>query len=315
MGGGFGRRSAADYVGEAVEISKATGTPVKLQWSREDDTRHDTYRPAAYVRFAGGVDAGGNPIAWTARVACPSFRGPQNPTDPTAVEGLADIKYAFPNFLCEYHNPDARIPVSYWRSVGYSQNVFFAESFLDELCALGKKDPLDVRRKMLEGTPRLLAALNLAVEKSGWGKPLPAGHGLGLSVVNNIGSFTAQVAEASVVDGVIKVHRVVCAVDCGQVVNPAGVVQQIQSGIIFGLSAALKGAITIDRGRVEQASFSDYDVIRIGEAPVVDVHIVPSTAAPGGIGEASTPGIAPAVANAVFAATGKRLRKLPMTEV
>jgi isoquinoline 1-oxidoreductase beta subunit len=315
MGGGFGRRAGSDYVGEAVEISKAIGAPVKLQWSREDDTRHDTYRPAAHVRFAGGVDAAGNPISWTARVACPSFRGPQNPTDPTAVEGLADIKYAFPNFLCEYHNPDARIPVSYWRSVGYSQNVFFAESFFDELCALGKKDPLEVRRKMLEGTPRLLAALNLAVEKSSWGEPLPAGHGLGLSVVNNIGSFTAQVAEASVVDGVIKVHRVVCAVDCGQVVNPAGIVQQITSGIIFGLSAALKGAITIDRGRVEQASFSDYDVIRIGEAPVVDVYIVPSTAAPGGIGEASTPGIAPAVANAVFAATGKRLRKLPMTEV
>jgi len=313
MGGGFGRRAGSDYVGEAVEIAKAVGGPVKLQWSRPDDTKHDTYRPAAYAKFAGGLDADGWPSVWMARIACPSFGGPRPGVDRTAVEGAADVVYGLPNILIEYHNPDAGIPTSNWRSVGYSQNTFFTESFLDELAAAGKKDPLDVRRRLLGGQPRLLAALELAAQKAGWGTPLPQGHGRGLSVVNNIGSFTAQVAEVSVADGRVRVHRVVCAVDCGQVVNPAIVRQQIESGIIYGMSAALKGAITIDNGRVNESSFSDYDVIRMPEAPVVEVHIVPSAAAPGGIGEASTPGIAPAIANAVFAATGRRIRKLPMS--
>ncbi len=312
MGGGFGRRSGSDYVGEATEIAKAAGVPIKLQWSREDDTQHDTYRPASYASFAGGLDADGWPVAWTARVACPSFRGAGIPLDPTGVEGLATMSYAFPNFLVEYHNPPAGIPTSYWRSVGYSQNTFFAESFLDELAAAGKKDPLDVRRRMLQGQPRMLAALELAAQKAGWDTPAPAGRARGLSVVNNIGSFTAQVAEVSIVQGRIRVHRVVCAVDCGSIVNPDIIRQQIESGIVYGLSAALKGAITIDRGRVVESSFDDYDVIRMSEAPEVEVHIVPSNAAPGGIGEASTPGIAPAVGNALFALTGKRARKLPI---
>jgi isoquinoline 1-oxidoreductase beta subunit len=312
MGGGFGRRTAPDYMGESVEISKAVGAPVKLTWSRIDDTKHDRYRPASYIRFAGGVDAEGWPVAWWARIACPAFGGPRPGVDRAAVEGAADIAYAVPNILVEYHNPDARLPTHYWRSVGYSQNTFFTECFLDELAALGGKDPLDVRRHLLAAQPRMLGALELAAKTAGWGTPLPAGRARGLSVVNNIGSFTAQVAEVSIEANAVRVHRVVCAVDCGQVVNPAIVAQQITSGIIYGLSAALKGAITIDRGRVQESSFSDYDVIRMPEAPVVEVHLVPSTSAPGGIGEASVPGIAPAVANAVFKLTGKRVRRLPI---
>jgi isoquinoline 1-oxidoreductase beta subunit len=191
--------------------------------------------------------------------------------------------------------------------------VFFGESFIDEMAHAGGKDPVEVRRRLLAKSPRTLVALELAAEKAGWGKPLPAGHALGISVANNIGSNTVQIAEVSVVKGKLKIHRVVCAVDCGQVVNPAGVAQQIESGITFGLSAALKGGITIKNGRVEQSNFFDYDVVRIDEMPKAEVHLVPSNAAPGGIGEASTPGIAPAVCNAIFAATGKRIRSLPIS--
>ena len=307
MGGGFGRRARADYIGEAVEVSKALGIPVKLTWSREDDLQQDWYRPASLTRFAAGLDADGWPVAFASQTACTYFGGPR-----TAVEGIADTPYAIPNILVGSHNVDPGIPVSYWRSVGYSQNTFFHESFLDEIAAAGGKDPLELRRRLLTNSPRLKAALELAADKFGWGKALPAGHGAGISIANNIGSNTVQIAEASVEKGKVKVHRVVCAVDCGHVVNPAGVVQQIQSGIVFGLSAALKGGITIDRGRVEQTNFHQYDVLRIDEMPKVEVHLVPSTAAPGGIGEASPPGIAPAVCNALFAATGKRIRRLPI---
>jgi isoquinoline 1-oxidoreductase beta subunit len=307
MGGGFGRRGGVDYVGEAVEVAKTLSVPVKVTWSREDDMRHDTYRPASYCSFKGGLDADGWPVAWSAAIACPAFAGAN-----TSTEGVRDIPYTVANFSVEYHDINPGIPVSYWRSVGYSQNCFFAESFLDEMIHAGGKDPLEVRRRMLDKNPRLLAALNLAAEKAGWGTPLPAGHGRGVSVVNNIGSNTAQIAEVSVEKGKVKVHRVVCAVDCGVVVNPAGVAQQIASGIVFGLSAALKGGVTIQNGRVEQGNFHQYDVVRMDEMPKVEVHMVPSTAAPGGIGEASTPGIAPAVCNAIFAATGKRIRQLPI---
>lgn len=308
MGGGFGRRAGADYIGEAVEVSKAAGVPVKLTWSREDDMQQDFYRPASYSRFAAGLDAEGWPVAWTTRIACAPFGGGSR----TAVEGVADMLYAIPNILVDYHAVDPGIPVSYWRSVGYSQNTFFTESFVDELAAAGGKDPVELRRRLLAGAPRLRAALDLAAEKAGWGKPLPSGRGRGVSVVNNIGSFTVQIAEVSVDHGKVRVHRVVCAVDCGHVVNPSGVEQQIQSGIAFGLSAALKGGITIDRGRVQQGNFHEYDVVRIDEMPAVEVHLVSSQAAPGGIGEASTPGIAPAVCNAIFSATGKRIRRLPI---
>lgn len=312
LGGGFGRRGSDDFVGEAVEISKAIGKPVKLTWSREDDMQHDLYRPASYAKFTGALDQDGWPVAWDTRVVCPSFGGLRNGVDRTSVEGIIDLEYTIPNFHVDYHPPDVDIPVTYWRSVGFSQNCFFSESFLDELAHEAGKDPLDFRRKLLAKSPRLLAVLELAAQKFDWGKPLPAGHGRGISVVNNIGSYNAQVAEVSVEKGKLRVHRVVCAVDCGHVVNPAGVEQQIQSGIVYGLSASMKGSITIERGRVVQGNFNHYDVLRINEMPVVEVYIVPSQAAPGGIGEASTPSIIPAVTNAIFAATGKRIRTLPI---
>lgn len=312
MGGGFGRRARVDYVGETVEIAKTMpGVPVKLTWSREDDMRHDVYRPASYVKFSGALDAEGWPSVFTARVACPSFAGGRGGVDGTAVEGLHNTEYQFPNLLVDYHRAEAGIPTSYWRAVGYTQNTFFAESFLDELAVAGGKDRLEVRERLLANSPRQLKVLQVAAEKAGWGKPQP-GRFQGLGLVNNVGSFTAQVAEVSVVQGKLKIHRVVCAVDCGHVVNPAILKQQIEGGIVYGLSAALKGAITIDRGRVQQGNFNTYDVVRIDEMPVVEVHIVETDNAPGGIGEASVPPIAPAVCNAIFAATGKRIRKLPL---
>jgi isoquinoline 1-oxidoreductase beta subunit len=312
MGGGFGRRGGVDYITEAVEVAKAAGVPVKLTWMREDDIQRGPFRPAAYVKFTGAVDAEGWPAAYSARVVCPSFfnRG-GNGVDGIAVEGVDTLEYRFPNFHVEHQKADGVIPTSFWRSVGYSQNTFFAECFLDELAAAGNKDPLEVRRRLLTHSPRLLAVLNLAAEKANWGKA-PAERFHGLALVNNIGSYTAEVAEVSVENGNLRVHRVVCAVDCGQVVNPAIVKQQIESGIVYGLTAALKGAITIEKGRVQQANFDTYEMLRIHEMPAIEVHIVPSTQEPGGIGEASVPPIAPAVANAIFAATGKRIRSLPI---
>jgi isoquinoline 1-oxidoreductase subunit beta len=309
LGGSFGR--PGPHVDEAVEIAKATGTPVKLTWSREDDLRHDLYRPASLTRFTAGLDADGWPVAWSARIASPSFSEMQNGVDRNGVDGVASVLYGIPNIRVEYHPPEVGIPVGYWRSVGCSQNTFFTESFIDEMAIAGGKDPVEFRRKLLAKAPRLLGVLNLAAEKAGWGKPLAAGRFHGVAVVNNLGGFNAQVAEVSVDKGKARVHRVVCAVDCGHVVNPAGVVQQIQGGIVYGLSA-LKGSITIDRGRVAQGNFHQYEVLRIDEMPVVEVHLVASTENPAGIGEASTPPIGPAVANAIFAATGKRIRKLPI---
>jgi len=312
LGGGFGRRGGADFIAEAVEISKAAGVPVKLQWTRDDDLQHDTYRPASYTKFTSALDANGMPTVWNARVVCPSFAGLRNGVDRTGVEGIAEIRYAIPNILVEYHPPDVGIPTSYWRSVGYSHNTFFTESFLDELAVAAKQDPVAFRRKLLAKAPRMLGVLELAAEKAGWDKPLPSGRYRGISVVDNLGSFNAQVAEVSLEKGKVRVHRVVCAVDCGYVVNPAIVVQQIESGIVYGLSAALRGEITIDRGRVQQTNFNNYEPLRIDEMPVIETYIVPSTNPPGGIGEASTPAIAPAVTNAIFRATGKRIRKLPI---
>ena len=311
MGGGFGRRGGTDFIGEAVEIAKAAGVPVKLTWMREDDIQNGPFRPAAYVKFGGAVDADGWPVAFMARVVCPSFFSRGAGVDGIAVEGVDTLEYRFPNFHVEHQKADGAIPTSFWRSVGYSQNTFFAECFLDELAAAGNKDPLELRRRLLAQSPRLLGVLNLAAEKANWGKA-PAGRFQGVALVNNIGSYTAEIAEISVEHGKLRVHRVVCAVDCGQVVNPAIVKQQIESGIVYGLTAALKGAITIDKGRVQQANFDTYDMLRIDEMPAIEVHIVPSTQEPGGIGEASVPPIAPAVANALFAATGKRIRSLPI---
>ncbi len=313
MGGGFGRRGGTDFISEAVEISKAIGAPVKLTWMREDDIQTGPFRPAAYVKFAGSLDSQGWPEALTARVVCPSFDGGRGGEglDGTAVEGIDDLEYRFPHCAIEFHRADGAVPTSYWRSVGYSQNTFFAECFLDELAAAGGKDPVDVRRHLLAHSPRTSAVLNLAAEKANWGKPA-AGRYQGVALVNNLGSFTAEVAEVSLEGGKVKVHRVVCAIDCGQVVNPAIVKQQVEGGIAYGLTAALKGAITIDRGRAQQGNFNTYDMLRIGEMPKIDVHIVRSNEAPGGVGEASVPPIAPAIANAIFAATGRPVRKLPI---
>ncbi len=312
MGGGFGRRARADYVSEAVETAKAVGVPVQLTWMREDDLQQDYYRPASYTRFSAGLDSEGWPVALTGRIVCPPFGGLREGVSRTGVEGIADMPYAIPNLLVDYHAEDPGIPVSYWRSVGYSQNTFFLESFIDELAAAAGKDAVEFRRLLLANSPRLVGVLDLAAERAGWGKAPADGRSRGVAVAYNVGSFNAQIAEVSVRNGALRVHRVVCAVDCGQVVNPAGVQQQIESGIVFGLTAALKGAITIDRGRVQQENFHQYDMLRIDEMPAVEVYLVPSGARPGGIGEASVPPIAPAVTNAIFAATGKRVRSLPI---
>jgi isoquinoline 1-oxidoreductase beta subunit len=314
MGGGFGSRGGGAWINEVVGISKATGVPVKLTYTREDDLQHDRYRPASYMRFVGGLDAEGFPLAWTARIACSSWQAQlQNGVDREGVAGVSDILYAIPNIQVEYHEPGLTIPTNFWRSVGHSQNTFFAESFIDELAAAGGKDPVELRRRLLASQPRLLRTVELAAEKAGWGKPLPPGRFQGMAAVNCFGSFNTQVAEVSITGGKVRVHRVVTAVDCGQVVNPAGVEQQMQSAIVYGLSAALRGNITLDRGRVQQQNFHQYEPLRIDEMPVVEVHIVPSASNPGGMGEVGTPAIAPAVTNAIFRATGKRIRRLPLS--
>jgi len=269
------------------------------------------YRPASCVRFAAGLDADGWPSVWTARIACPTWMGLRNGVARESVEGIA--AYAIPHVHVEYHDPGIGIPTGYWRSVGLSQNAFFAESFVDELAAAAGNDPVELRRRLFSKSPRLLGVLDLAAEKAGWGTPLPAGRFRGVAAVAGFGSFNAQIAEVSVNQGTLTVHRVVCVVDCGRVVNPSGVVQQLQGGLVYGLSAALRGNITIDRGRVQQTNFHQYEPLRMNEMPVVEVHIVPSTNAPGGIGEVATPAIAPAVTNAIFSATGKRVRRLPIS--
>ena len=323
MGGGFGRRGGVDYVRETVEVAKAVpGTPVKLTWTREDDMQHDTYRPAAYVKFSGALDADGWPSALLANMACPSFGngtaedssfgGGGNRPDGVAVEGLSDFEYAIPSVLVDWRRANAGIPTSFWRSVGYSQNTFFLEAFIDELAAAGGKDPVEVRRRLLSNSPRMLAVLNEAAEKAGWGKA-PAGHFQGVALCKHIGSYFGAVAEISMDKGKVRVERVVCTADCGPVVNPAIVRQQMESGIVYGLSAALTGAITIDRGRVMQNNFNDYRVLRINDMPKIEVYATPTDNQPGGIGEGSVPVIAPAVCGAIFAATGKRIRRLPLS--
>ncbi len=312
MGGSFGGRGGGEAAAEAVEVAKRVGKPVKVQWTREDDIQHDRYRPASCVRLAAGLDETGTLTAFTGRVACSSFAGLHNGVDREAVAGLADVRYAIPNLYFEYHEPGIGIPTNYWRSVGHSQNTFFAESFIDELADAAGQDPVAFRRKLLAKEPRLLAVLNLAAEKAGWGKPLAAGRFHGVAVVHCFGSYNAQIAEVSVEDGKPRVHRVVSAVDCGRAVNPHGVEQQMRGAIVYGLSAALRGEITIEHGRTQQANFDTYEPLRMKEMPVVEVHVVPSDAPPGGMGEVGTPAIAPAVTNALYRATGKRVRRLPI---
>jgi isoquinoline 1-oxidoreductase beta subunit len=324
LGGGFGRRLEVDYVIQAVAFAKLTKGPVKFIWTREEDIQHDMFRPYYVDRLAARLDDKGHLAAWFHRVTGSSimarFAPPavKNGVDPDAVEGAADLQYTIPDMRVEYvrHEP-AGVPTAFWRGVGPTHNVFVVESFIDELAQASKQDPVAFRRALLDKSPRTLGVLNLAAQKAGWGKPLKpiAGRkvGRGVSTQFAFGSYMAQVAEVSVgPDGDVRVHRVVCAVDCGQAINPDTIVAQMEGGIVFGATAALWNEITLDKGRVQQTNFGDYRMMRINEAPQVEVHIVTSKDEPGGIGEPGTAGIAPALANAVFAATGKRIRKLPI---
>jgi len=320
LGGGFGRRFAPDFTIGATLLSKISGKPVKLVYTREDDMRAYFYRPASVTRFTGGLDAEGKAVAFSARVASPSImegsgfmKIPPTGVDQFAVEGIADLPYDIPNLRIEYARREPGVQVWFWRSVGHSQNIFFSESFIDELAHEAGKDPFEFRRSLLGKQPRYKGVLEAAADKAGWGNPLPAGVHRGIAVAQSFGSYVAEVAEVSVgADGKVKVHRVVAAVDCGMTVNPEIIGRQIESAIVYGLSAALYGRISFKDGRVEQGNFDSYPVLRMNEMPQVEVHIVPSGEKPGGIGEPGLPALAPAVTNAVFAATGKRIRRLPI---
>ena len=323
IGGGFGRRLDVDGITQAVAIARQVEGPVKIVWSREEDIQHDVYRPYYYDRFTAGLDAQNKLIAYHHRVTASSILARWAPPafvnglDTDAVEGAAkEMPYGIPNILVDFvRDEPPGLTTGWWRGVGPTHNIFVVESFIDELAAATKTDPVDFRRSMLADQPRVLAVLNLAAERAGWGAPLAEGAGRGVSVQFAMGSYLSQVAEVEVSEqGEVKVRRVVCAVDCGQIVNPDTVIAQIEGGIIFGLSATLWGEITLKGGRVAQHNFNDYRVLRINETPIIEVHLVKNGEAPGGIGEPGTIGIAPAVANAVFAATGKRIRKLPIKE-
>jgi isoquinoline 1-oxidoreductase beta subunit len=322
LGGGFGRRFELDFIQEALETSKAVGAPVKVIWSREDDTRHEFYRPASHHRLHAGLNARGQPVAWTHRVVAPSimsrvFPGTvQNGLDGEAVEGAVEMPYAVPNVDVDYVLTDTGIPVGFWRSVNHSFNAFAVEGFIDELAHAANQDPYEYRRALLANAPRYLRVLELAATRAEWGSTPPEGIFRGIAVHKSFESYVAQVAEVSVgTDGAVRVHRVVCAVDCGPVVNPDTVEAQMQSGIVYGLTAALHGEIAIEAGRVVQSNFHDYPMLSMAAMPRVETHIVPSTDSQGGVGEPGTPPIAPAVCNAIFAATGKRIRKLPIGRV
>ena len=320
IGGGFGRRLESDGVARAVQIAQHVDGPVKVVWTREEDIQHDMYRPYFFDRMSAGLDEKGKPVAWKNRFAGSSIiarwlpPGFNKGLDPDTTEGAIDLVYALPNLHVEYLRVEPLgIPTAFWRSVGPSHNVFVTESFIDELAVAAKQDPVAYRRALLDKSPRARAVLDLAAEKAGWGKPLPERVGRGVSLQFVFATYMAQVAEVEVSrDGAVRVRRVVCAIDCGTVVNPDTVRAQIQSAIIFGITAALHGEITLKDGRVQQSNFDSYQMLRIDEAPVIEVHIVQNFEAPGGMGEAGTSAIVPAVTNAVFAATGKRLRKLPI---
>jgi len=318
LGGGFGRRGEQDFLAEAVELALRTQAPIKVMWSREDDIQHDFYRPATFNRLSAVLDANGQLTGWRHQMVGPSIMERVFPDslkggiDRTSVEGAANLPYAIPNQLVTWLKEAGPLPVGFWRSVGSSQNAFVTECFLDEVAKATGKDPFEFRRALLALHPRHLGVLELAAQKAGWGTPLPAGRARGIAVAESFGSYCAQVAEVSLERGQVRVHRVVCAIDCGTVINPDTVTAQMESGIVYGLTAALKGEITIKNGRVEQSNFHDHPLLRIDEMPVVDVHIVKSIESPGGVGEPGTPPIAPAVANAVFAITGKPVRRLPI---
>ena len=322
LGGGFGRRATprSDFIREAVEIAKLVKAPVKVVATREDDIKGGFYRPMWYDRIGAGLDASGSPVAWAHTIVGQSILAGtpfgamvRDGIDQTSVEGVANLAYAVPNLYVDLHSPQPGIPVLWWRSVGHSHTAFVVESFIDELAHAAGKDPFEYRRGLLAHHPRHQGVLELAAAKAAWGKPLPAGRGRGIAVHESFGSWVAQVAEVSVTPrGQVKVHRVVAAVDCGQYVNPDTVAAQIEGGIAFGLSAALHSQITLKGGRVVQSNFHDYGVLRLNEMPEVEVHILPSGEKPGGVGEPGVPPVAPAVANAVFALTGVRVRRLPI---
>jgi isoquinoline 1-oxidoreductase beta subunit len=322
LGGGFGRRANpnSDFVVEAVHVAKVARAPVKVVWTREDDLRGGWYRPMWHDRFVAGLDANGEPIAWTHTIVGQSIMqgtlfesfGIKDGIDSASVEGAADLLYGMPNLQVDLHTPKIGVPVQWWRSVGHSHTGFSVEAFFDEVAHAGGKDPYELRRKLLANQPRMKAVLELAAEKGNWGSKLPPGVGRGIATHFSFDSYVAQVVEASVEKGVVKVHRVVCAVDCGLVINPDTVRAQMEGGIIFGLTAALKTEITLKDGRVEQSNFHDYQMLRIFESPEIEVHIVSSGENPTGVGEPGVPPVAPALANAIFAATGKRLRRLPI---
>jgi isoquinoline 1-oxidoreductase beta subunit len=320
LGGGYGRRFETDVVEEAILLSKETGRPIKLLWTREEDVKNDLYRPANCCKIEGALDDKGRMTAWSHKVVVQSIFArvfPQmmkNGIDPAAVEGIANMEYEVPNVHVEYVRLNALTPVGFWRSVGSTHNAFTVECFIDELANAGGKDSLEFRLSHLKNHKRAYKVLEVAAEKAGWGKPLKKGQARGIAQHLSFGSYVAQVAEVSVDDknGTIKVHRVVCAVDCGDVINPAIITAQMQGGITMGLSAALKEGIKLENGGVASSNFNNYELLRMHEAPDVEVHIVRSKEKLGGIGEPGVPPVAPAVANAVFRAAGIRLRKLPM---
>ncbi len=336
MGGGFGRRAQADFAVEAAQVSKAVGKPVMVVWTREDDTQHSFYRPAALHRISAALAEDGTPQAWFHRIASTSIDGfwatpGKAKPEESEVSGISNLPYALPNFRLEYAPAQCGVPVAWWRSVEHSGNAFVEECFLDELAVAAGLDPLEFRLRLLAeprqvadpvspnspplDTARLKRVLQVAAEKAGWGKLVPQGWrvGRGIACQYSFQTYVAEVAEVGVeTSGKIHVARVVCAVDCGRVINPDIVKAQLEGGVVYGLSAALKGEITIENGAAVESNFHDYDVLRIDEMPKVEVHIVASDAAPTGVGEPGVPPVAPAVANAIFAATGKRIRRLPI---
>ena len=323
LGGGFGRRAnpQSDFVVEAVHVAKAAGVPVKVIWTREEDMAGGWYRPAFLHAIEGGIDASGNAASWRSRLvgqsimagtlfAAAMMKGKDY--DPASVEGVDDLPYEIPNLTVESHQAEIKVPVQWLRSVGHSHTAFATECFVDELAGLAQKDPYQFRRSLLQKHPRHLGVLDLAAQKAGWGKPLPKGMGRGIAVHFAFESYSAHVAEVSVEDGNVRVHRMVCAIDCGQYVNPGIIAAQTEGGAIFGASAALFQELTFENGRLQQTNFNTFPVIRMNECPQIETHIVDNYEKSGGIGEPGVPCAAPAIANAIFAATGKRIRKLPI---
>jgi isoquinoline 1-oxidoreductase beta subunit len=325
LGGGFGRRAQrnSEVVVEAVQLSKAIGKPVLSVYTREDDVRGLSYRPHVMSRVRGGVDSEGMPVAYQQTIVsqgvlrggwADAFIPKGQAYDQSSVEGASDMAYDIPNVLVDVHEGTSKVPVLWWRSVGHSHTGFTVNCAIDELAVLGGQDPVELRRKLLAGHPRQLAVLNAVAEACNWAGGAPAGRGRGVAIQESFGSIVAEIAEVSVEGGSVRVHKVWCAIDCGFAVNPSGVTMQMESAINYGLTAALYGEITFADGKVEQSNFHDYQILRMNEAPEIFVTIVNSSGQLGGAGEPGTPPIAPAVANAIFAATGKRVRKLPIAK-